>query len=99
MAEDPQHAHVEPKVRALLDFASKLSGEPAAITRTDWDGLLASGWTRQQVIEAVHIVGLFEYLNRVADGFGMESHGTDAPLLLEHLHQRPDRGTGTPAPT
>jgi alkylhydroperoxidase family enzyme len=95
VAEDPQHATVEPKVQVLLDFASMLSREPAAITRADWDGLLTAGWSRQQAIEAIHIVGLFEYLNRVADGFGMETHGTDSPFLLEHLHQRPHRGSGT----
>ena len=94
VAEDAEHARVEPKVRVLLDFASKLSREPAAITRADWDGLLTAGWTRQQSIEAIHIVGLFEYLNRVADGFGMEARGTDTPFLLEHLHQRPHRGNG-----
>ncbi|MHB8588270.1 MAG: carboxymuconolactone decarboxylase family protein [Candidatus Dormibacteraceae bacterium] len=99
VAEDPQHASVETKVRVLLDFASKLSREPAGITRADWDGLLASGWSRQQAIEAIHIVGLFEYLNRVADGFGMEAHGADSPFLLEHLHQRPHRGTDIEAAT
>jgi hypothetical protein len=39
----------------------------------------------------VHIVGLFEYFNRVADGFGMESHGRDHPLLLEAMHSNRNR--------
>jgi hypothetical protein len=34
---------------------------------------------------------LFEYANRVADGFGMEAHGHDHPMLLEYLHAREDR--------
>ena len=36
-------------------------------------------------------MGLFEYVNRVADGFGMESHGREHPLLLEDLHANPLR--------
>ena len=36
-------------------------------------------------------MGLFEYVNRVADGFGMESHGHERPLLLEELHANPHR--------
>ena len=36
-------------------------------------------------------MGLFEYVNRVADGFGMESRGHEHPLLLENLHANPHR--------
>jgi alkylhydroperoxidase family enzyme len=91
IAELDQVPNLDSKERALLDFASRLSRSPHEISRRDWDQLLDAGWTHQQAIEAVHIVGLFEYVNRVADGFGMESHGQDRPHLLEHLHTRPER--------
>ncbi len=95
IARDYRTAPVDDQTHALLAFAHKLSREPWKITRHDWDVLLAAGWTEAQCIEAVHIVGLFEYFNRVADGFGMESHGRDHPLLLEDLHtnrRRDDTG-------
>lgn len=57
----------------------------------DWQLLRAAGWTQQQAIEAVHIVGFFEYVNRVADGLGLQTRGKDAPMLLEHLHIHPER--------
>lgn len=85
---------MDDQTRALLDFAHKLSREPWKITRGDWETLRAAGWSETQCIEAVHIVGLFEYFNRVADGLGMESHGHGHPLLLETLHANPDREGG-----
>jgi alkylhydroperoxidase family enzyme len=91
IAGDYRSAPVDQQTRALLAFAHRLSREPWKITRRDWDALLAAGWSEAQCIEAVHIVGLFEYFNRVADGFGMESHGRDHPLLLEALHANPAR--------
>jgi uncharacterized peroxidase-related enzyme len=91
IATDYRTAPVDDQTRALLDFAHKLSREPWKITRADWEALQAAGWSAQQCVEAVHIVGLFEYFNRVADGFGMESHGRSHPLLLEALHANPDR--------
>ncbi len=91
IAHDYRTAPVDESTRALLAFAHKLSREPYKITRRDWDALHAAGWTEQQCIEAVHIVGLFEYFNRVADGFGMESYGGEHPLLLEALHANRSR--------
>lgn len=89
VARDYRTAPVDPKTMALLDFAFKLSREPSRVTRFDWNLLLEAGWTEPQIVEAVHIVGLFEYANRVAEGFGMTSQGHAAPMLLEFLHQRP----------
>ncbi|HEY7975516.1 MAG TPA: hypothetical protein VID72_09260 [Ktedonobacterales bacterium] len=91
IARDYRSAPVDEQTRALLAFAHKLSREPWKITHRDWDTLLATGWSEAQCIEAVHIVGLFEYFNRVADGFGMESHGREHPLLLEGLHTNSHR--------
>ncbi len=59
------------------------------MTHRDFDGLIEAGWTEQQAIEAVHIVGLFEYFNRVADGLGLESHSPEQSYVLEHLHAGP----------
>lgn len=61
----------------------------------DWRRVRALGWTQQQVIEAVHIVGFFEYVNRVADGLGLQTRGKDSPMLLEHLHTDPARWSST----
>ena len=37
----------------------------------DWDELRGLGFDDQGCLEVAHIVGLFNYLTRLADGFGL----------------------------
>ena len=37
----------------------------------DWDDLRGLGFDDQGCLEVAHIVGLFNYLTRLADGFGL----------------------------
>lgn len=61
------------KERALLRFAAKVNGESHAITRSDIDAAIGSGWTEAQLGEAVHIAALFACFNRIANAFGLPS--------------------------
>ena len=38
----------------------------------DWDTLLDLGFSDQDCLEVGHIVGIFNYLTRMADGFGLQ---------------------------
>ena len=75
IAADYRNADLDDKTRVLLAFADKLSRQPAAVAREDWEALLAAGWSREQAAEAVQVVGLCEYINRVTAGYGMPSFG------------------------
>src|SRR5438067_1345415 len=57
---------------ALLDFAVKLTCTPSAVTREDLDGLRRHGYADEQLVDAVHCVGYFNFINRVLDGLGVE---------------------------
>ena len=37
----------------------------------DWEPLKALGMTNEALLEIMHIVGLFNYLGRLADGAGL----------------------------
>lgn len=58
--------------RALLQFAMKLTLTPGAMSRTDVDALRTAGFDDRAVSDAVHIVSYFNYINRVADGLGVD---------------------------
>jgi hypothetical protein len=45
----------------------------------DWEVLRALGFDEMGCLEIAHIVGIFNYLTRLADGFGLELH----PALME----------------
>lgn len=61
--------------RLLLEFARKITFDAYKITRADTDPLRAAGWTEEQLAEAVYVVAMFAFFNRVADAFGIEAMG------------------------
>lgn len=42
------------------------------MTREDWQPLRDLGFSDEALLEVGHIVGIFNYLTRLADGFGLE---------------------------
>ena len=58
--------------RALCTVAEKLSAMPARMTESDWQPLRDLGFDDEALLEVGHIVGIFNYLTRLADGFGLQ---------------------------
>ncbi len=61
--------------RALLQFTELVTREAHRTRRSDTDKLRAQGWTDEQIAEAVYIIAMFAFFNRVADAFGIEAMG------------------------
>lgn len=57
---------------ALCTVAEKLSATPTRMVEADWQPLRDLGFNDQACLEVAHIVGLFNYLTRLADGFGLQ---------------------------
>lgn len=57
---------------ALLDWAARLTRDPSALRREDISGLRAAGWTDREVLDAAQIAAYFNYINRLADGLGVD---------------------------
>ena len=62
---------LSPRERALCEVAEKLSATPTRITEEDWRPLRELGFDDRGCLEVGHVVGLFNYLTRMADGFGL----------------------------
>jgi uncharacterized peroxidase-related enzyme len=56
----------------LLDFAVKLTKHPSAARRDDLDALREHGFTDEQLVDAVHCISYFNFINRVLDGLGVD---------------------------
>jgi len=56
---------------ALCEVAEKLSAEPTEMVENDWSPLRSLGFDDRACLEVAHIVGIFNYLTRLADGFGL----------------------------
>lgn len=58
--------------KALLRYALKLSRSPASIAREDIEDLRRAGWDDRAIHDACQVVSYYHYVNRVADGLGVE---------------------------
>ena len=63
---------LEPRRRALCDFAVKLSAAPAPSSRADADTLRAHGWDDAAIHDAIQVIAYFNYINRIAEAVGIE---------------------------
>ena len=81
MKRDPLAAPLAPVDRALLRFAHKLTLDPAACTREDLDALRAHGLEDRALHDAVQVIALFNYYNRIADGLGVTAADDDPPAI------------------
>ncbi len=58
--------------RALCEVAEKLSATPTRMLEEDWTPLRRLGFDDRACLEVAHIVGIFNHLTRLADGFGLQ---------------------------
>lgn len=58
-------------MRALCDYAVKLTLEPTAVGRADADALRVHGWSDAAIHDAIQVIAYFNYINRVADAVGI----------------------------
>ena len=70
--EDYRSAGLTAREVALLDFAVKLTKSPSGVERHDLEALRAHGFTDEQLVDAVHCISYFNFINRVLDGLGVD---------------------------
>ena len=80
--------------RALLEYARLLTESPGASTQADIDHLRQASWTDEQIAEAVYIIALFAFFNRVADAFGLPDPNYGAMAADDPNRPAAQRGGG-----
>jgi uncharacterized peroxidase-related enzyme len=64
--------HLTARQRALCTIAEKMSATPTRMIEEDWQPLRDLGFDDLACLEVAHIVGIFNYLTRLADGLGLQ---------------------------
>jgi uncharacterized peroxidase-related enzyme len=72
IASDYTAADLEPRERAMLDFAVKLTKASADMTDADVDALREAGWTDEDIFDIAQVAAMFNFTNRLASGLGWE---------------------------
>jgi alkylhydroperoxidase family enzyme len=62
---------LDPKTRALLSYAKKLTEEPSMVEDADVDALRAAGWDERAIYEATALVSLFNCSGRMEAASGL----------------------------
>jgi uncharacterized peroxidase-related enzyme len=74
---------------ALCALAEKLSATPTELREADWAPLRELGFDDRACLEVAHVVGLFNYLTRLADGFGLQLDAATHQAAASGIPLRP----------
>jgi uncharacterized protein YciW len=74
-------------MRPVLAFARKLTLLPGEIRAADVDEIFAAGWDDRALHDAVAICGLFNLMNRLVNGLGIEASEPYMKMASQRLAQ------------
>ena len=73
LIDDIDSAPVDAKLKPILRYVRKLTRNPARVRQEDVNAIFAAGWDEDAFYHAVSICGLFNYYNRLIEGYGVKS--------------------------
>jgi hypothetical protein len=69
----------------VLNLAEKLTQRANGVTQLDVDAVFAAGWNETAVYHLVAVVALFNYMNRLVEGLGIELNPAYAQTTAKRL--------------
>jgi uncharacterized peroxidase-related enzyme len=73
MLADLETAPVDEKLKPLLRYAKKLTLTPTRMVQADADAIFDAGWDEDVFHYTVMICGLFNFYNRLIEGYGVKN--------------------------
>lgn len=74
LIEDIDTSGLEDRLKPLFHYVRKLTVSPAQMVQEDVDRVLAAGFCEEALHDAVLVVGLFNLMNRILFGHGVDDH-------------------------
>jgi len=87
MSAKADSGDVDPRMQPVLAFARKLTLSPAKITTAVTDAVFAAGWNDRALHDAVAICALFNLMNRLVNGLGVEVPNTHTRMTAQWVAQ------------
>jgi len=88
ISSNPQHSEVPLRLRPVLAFVHKLTLSPGKITAADVEPIFAAGWNDRAVHDVAAICALFNLMNRLVNGLGVEAPESYTKLAAQRLADR-----------
>ena len=70
LATGYKYADLDPRDRAMLDFAVKLTEASDRCTDEDVQALRDAGWKDEEIMDIAQVAAMFNFTNRLASGLG-----------------------------
>lgn len=83
--DDIDASAVDGKMKPVLRYARKLTQRPDSLTQADADAILAAGWPDDALYYTVAVAALFNFMNRLVEGMGIELDATYVKPASERL--------------
>lgn len=65
-------APVAERMKPVLRYAQKLTRQPNGVTQADADAIFDAGWDETALYHTVAVTALFNFMNRLVEGMGIE---------------------------
>jgi uncharacterized peroxidase-related enzyme len=88
LLEQFEQAPVAEKMRPVLAYARKLTQAPDSVTQADADAVLVAGWDETALYHTVAVTALFNFMNRLVEGLGIELHAEYVEAASKRLAER-----------
>ena len=79
LIEDFDSAPVDAKLRPVLAYVARLNTLPSKLTQADAQAVYDAGWSETALYEAVQVCALFNMMNRIVEGTGINFDYAQAP--------------------
>ncbi|TAK49458.1 MAG: peroxidase [Betaproteobacteria bacterium] len=83
---DIDAAPIGARLKPLLGYVRKLTLEPSRMTPADAEAVFAAGWDDRALHDAVSVCALFNLMNRLVSGTGIDAGGEYFELAAKRLH-------------
>ncbi|MGJ5620773.1 carboxymuconolactone decarboxylase family protein [Sulfitobacter sp. MF3-043] len=91
MIADLDRAPVPDKLRPLMAYVRKLNTLPSKLTEQDSQAVFDAGWGEKALVEAVQVNALFNMMNRIIEGTGVNFDYDDDPARHPAVNSTPDK--------
>jgi len=86
--DDVEMAQIPNKMKPVLRYAGKLTRQPDSLTKADVDAIFEAGWDETALYHTVAVTALFNFMNRLVEGLGIELDPAYVKPASERLARR-----------
>ncbi len=83
LLEDFDAAPIEPRLKPILAYVAKLTKTPAMMTEDDAQAVYDAGWSERALFDAIQTCALFNFMNRIIEGTGVETYPQSVDSVTE----------------